>query len=66
MLTKEEMLKAHDILSRIDLNDAYTREGLSPIFDRDTLKEYESISLILKNLVKQNYLSYNLCPRKQA
>ena len=36
MLTKEDMLKAHDILSRIDLNDAYTREGLSPIFDRDT------------------------------
>ena len=52
MLTKEEMLKAHDILSRIDLNDAYTREGLSPIFDRDILKEYESI---LWNMIYQSY-----------
>ena len=52
MLTKEELLNAHDILSRIDLNDAYTREGLSPIFDRDTLKEYESI------LWKRIYKSY--------
>ena len=52
MLTKEEMLKAHDILSRIDLNDAYTREGLSPIFDRDTLKEYESI---LGSVIYQSY-----------
>lgn len=52
MLTKEEMLKAHDILSKIDLNDAHTREGLSPIFDRDTLKEYESI---LWNMIYQSY-----------
>ena len=52
MLAKEEMLKAHDILSKIDLNDAYTREGLSPIFDRDTLKEYESI---LWNMIYQSY-----------
>ena len=52
MLTKEEMLKAHDILSRIDLNDAYTREGLSPIFDRDTLKEYKSS---LWNIIYQCY-----------
>ena len=52
MLTKEEMLKAHDMLTRMDLNDAYTREGLSPILDRHTFTEYETS---LWNLIYQSY-----------
>ena len=52
MLTKEEMLKAHDMLTRMDLNDAYTREGLSPILDRNTFTEYEAS---LWNLIYQSY-----------
>ena len=52
MLTKEEMLKAHDMLSRMDLNDAYIREGLSPILDRNTFAEYEAY---LWNLIYQLY-----------
>ena len=52
MLTKEEMLKAHDMLTRMDLNDAYTREGLSPILDRHTFTEYEAF---LWNLIYQSY-----------
>ena len=52
MLTKEEMLKAHDMLTRMDLNDAYTREGLSPILDRSTFTEYEAS---LCNLIYQSY-----------
>ena len=52
MITKEEMLKAHDFLSRIDLNDAYMREGLSPILDRNVFEEYKNT---IWNLIYQSY-----------
>ena len=52
MLSREEMLKAHDMLTRMDLNDAYAREGLPPILDRNTFTEYEDS---LWNLIYQSY-----------
>ena len=51
-MTKEEMLKAHDMLTRMDLNDTYAREGLLPILDRNTFTEYE---VSLWNLIYQSY-----------